>query len=673
MTPVSSQSFKLDELAKPGIGSTDSRTRKTRQIGNTEPFDFENKDGDADAVKLTFNEDCDDVSAKRKNCTGGFKPEAIEDTSNGKNNKACGYESDSQMLNDAFVLKFDDQRPNMAKCSAADADKITESMFDTIRKKWVFNKPAFILSVNGSDKDISMNKHMRYSFRCGLRKTALRTGAWIVTCGKKSGVAKLVGQAVKECRTVSSNRVQAIGIVQNLDKMLQSASKREREIRENDEPLDPNHFHFVTVVDAKQRAKLEKELTKIKNENDVPIVHLVLEGGPETLEAVYHALQNNTPTVVVKGTKGAAFVLAYAYLNSKEKHEAGNGRAEKSKSRYMEDSIEQNVRGMVEQEFGPNNIPEKLDCIKKCLQKGDLMSVFELDINKGFNEIDVAMLQAVLRATNYQIMDKLRLALAWNRIDLAKSDIFTDVNHVEIGNLDGLMLGAIQLYRVDFIRLFLDHGVSLKRFLTKERLCLLYKGIPKNCLCWSLLEKIKLDRKNRNTNDHILTDVKKLVDSLMGDTLFQDTIGYAIDQTDCFHIISETGFKHPHQQLFIWSILLLQQDMAKLFWTEGKDKIAAALTGYKLLKRLKSQTDNTQFVNAIQGCLNTWSELAVAMLGECHAIDEHKTQDLLIRKVSCLGDTSCFLIALTSDNMDFFITYGMSDTPEQCLEWKTGA
>ncbi|KAH3724069.1 hypothetical protein DPMN_049871 [Dreissena polymorpha] len=54
-------------------------------------------------------------SAKRKNCTGGFKPEAIEDTSNGKNNKACGYESDSQMLNDAFVLKFDDQRPNMAK------------------------------------------------------------------------------------------------------------------------------------------------------------------------------------------------------------------------------------------------------------------------------------------------------------------------------------------------------------------------------------------------------------------------------------------------------------------------------------------------------------------------------------------------------------------------------
>lgn len=50
----------------------------------------------------------------------------------------------------------------------------------------------------------------------------------------------------------------------------------------------------------------------------VPIVLLVLEGGPGTLETVHQAITNNTPTVVVKGSGRAADILAYAYQNAKE-------------------------------------------------------------------------------------------------------------------------------------------------------------------------------------------------------------------------------------------------------------------------------------------------------------------------------------------------------------------
>lgn len=29
-------------------------------------------------------------------------------------------------------------------------------------------------------------------------------------------------------------------------------------------------------------------------------------------------------------------------------------------------------------------------------------------------------------------------------------------------------------------------------------------------------------------------------------------------------------FENPSQELFIWSVLMIRQDMAKLFWAEGK-------------------------------------------------------------------------------------------------------
>ena len=50
----------------------------------------------------------------------------------------------------------------------------------------------------------------------------------------------------------------------------------------------------------------------------VPVVCVVVEGGPGTLETVMSALQSGTPAVIVEGTGRAADILAYAYWNSHE-------------------------------------------------------------------------------------------------------------------------------------------------------------------------------------------------------------------------------------------------------------------------------------------------------------------------------------------------------------------
>lgn len=50
----------------------------------------------------------------------------------------------------------------------------------------------------------------------------------------------------------------------------------------------------------------------------VPIVLLVLGGGPGTMETIFQALSNNTPALLVKGSGGAADIFAHAYQNSTE-------------------------------------------------------------------------------------------------------------------------------------------------------------------------------------------------------------------------------------------------------------------------------------------------------------------------------------------------------------------
>ena len=69
--------------------------------------------------------------------------------------------------------------------------------------------------------------------------------------------------------------------------------------------LDPNHSHFILVDDAYHdfrgevefRAALETKLTAINENSKIPIVVLVLGGGPGTAKMVYNAVKNGTPCV----------------------------------------------------------------------------------------------------------------------------------------------------------------------------------------------------------------------------------------------------------------------------------------------------------------------------------------------------------------------------------------
>ncbi|KAJ6630916.1 hypothetical protein lerEdw1_014668, partial [Lerista edwardsae] len=78
---------------------------------------------------------------------------------------------------------------------------------------------------------------------------------------------------------------------------------------------------------------------------------------------------------------------------------------------------------------------------------------------------------------NASAPDQLSLALAWNRVDIARSQIFIYGQQWPVGSLEQAMLDALVLDRVDFVKLLIENGVSMHRFLTISRLEELYNTV----------------------------------------------------------------------------------------------------------------------------------------------------------------------------------------------------
>jgi hypothetical protein len=105
----------------------------------------------------------------------------------------------------------------------------------------------------------------------------------------------------------------------------------------------------------------------------------------------------------------------------------------------LEDESRADVRNKIAKEF-PNKQPEEIDKILNYIELSlnptyaHLLSVFRSSDDNA--EVDVAILRALLKAVrkgseengSERYQAQLKLALAWNRIDIAKNFIFTDEN-----------------------------------------------------------------------------------------------------------------------------------------------------------------------------------------------------------------------------------------------------
>uniref|UniRef100_A0A673GYX5 non-specific serine/threonine protein kinase n=1 Tax=Sinocyclocheilus rhinocerous TaxID=307959 RepID=A0A673GYX5_9TELE len=131
----------------------------------------------------------------------------------------------------------------------------------------------------------------------------------------------------------------------------------------------------------------------------------------------------------------------------------------------------------------------------------------------------VCVCVCVFTGTNASAFDQLVLTLAWDRVDIAKDHVFVYGQQLLVGSLEQAMLDALVMDRVEFVKLLIENGVSMHRFLTITRLEELYntKQTPTNPTLYHLVRDVK--QGNLPPNYKItLIDVGLVIEYLMGGT-----------------------------------------------------------------------------------------------------------------------------------------------------------
>ncbi|XP_036298157.1 transient receptor potential cation channel subfamily M member 7 isoform X15 [Pipistrellus kuhlii] len=241
----------------------------------------------------------------------------------------------------------------------------------------------------------------------------------------------------------------------------------------------------------------------------VPVVALIFEGGPNVILTVLEYLQESppVPVVICEGTGRAADLLAYIH---KQTEEGGN----------LPDAAEPDIISTIKKtfNFGQSEAVHLFQTLMECMKRKELITVFHIGSDEH-QDIDVAILTALLKGTNASAFDQLILTLAWDRVDIAKNHVFVYGQQWLVGSLEQAMLDALVMDRVAFVKLLIENGVSMHKFLTIPRLEELYntKQGPTNPMLFHLVRDVK--QGNLPPGYKItLIDIGLVIEYLMGGT-----------------------------------------------------------------------------------------------------------------------------------------------------------
>ncbi|KFP82107.1 Transient receptor potential cation channel subfamily M member 7, partial [Apaloderma vittatum] len=168
--------------------------------------------------------------------------------------------------------------------------------------------------------------------------------------------------------------------------------------------------------------------------------------------------------------------------------------------------------------FGQSEAVHLFQTLLECMKRKELITVFHIGSDEH-QDIDVAILTALLKGTNASAFDQLVLTLAWDRVDIAKNHVFVYGQQWLVGSLEQAMLDALVMDRVAFVKLLIENGVSMHKFLTIPRLEELYntKQGPTNPTLFHLVRDVKQGNLPPGYKINLI-DVGLVIEYLMGGT-----------------------------------------------------------------------------------------------------------------------------------------------------------
>uniref|UniRef100_A0A3B5B4H9 Transient receptor potential cation channel subfamily M member 2 n=1 Tax=Stegastes partitus TaxID=144197 RepID=A0A3B5B4H9_9TELE len=606
-----------------------------------------------------------------------------------------------EMPTDAFGdISFGGLGQKKGKYARVSTDANPDDLYHLLTELWKLPPPNLLISVTGGAKNFYLKTRLKNMFHRGLIKVAQTTGAWIITGGTHAGVMKHVGQAVRDYALSSSvqGNIVAIGVatwgvIHNRDALVHPEGcfpahyLMDTKTQDRLSCLDSNHTHFLLVddgthghygVEIELRSHLEKCISgkRLGNKETgvtIPVVCVVLDGGPGTLNTIYNAMLNGTPCVIMEGSGRIADVIAQV-----------SGLPVSQVTIALIHVLMKKFFGEEYERFPYLSIIEWTKKIQDIIRMSHLLTVFTATEDKQ-GDVDVAILQALLKASRTSESlgieswrRQLELAIAWNRVDIAETEIFTEESKWKSSDLHWAMFSALVGDKPEFVSLLLENGVSLRDFLqSEETLCELYKQLPSCFFLRKLAKRVHSSRRNRRkafairtrarvgqgemiSLTHVSDEVRHLLGSFTRPTslFLQLSKSEADSQAPLREDVAEVQ-RDPGTDLFLWAVVQNNKELAEIAWEQCRDCMSAALAASKILKKMAEEDREGDQAEDMEELADHYEQHAIGVFSECHSSDAERARKLLVRASHLWGRTTCLRLALEADDKSFVAQPGV--------------
>ncbi|KAM4825486.1 transient receptor potential cation channel subfamily M member 4 isoform 2-T2 [Thomomys bottae] len=572
------------------------------------------------------------------------------------------------------------------------------TVYSLVTRTWGFRAPNLVVSVLGGSGGPILQTWLQELLRRGLVRAAQSTGAWIVTGGLHTGIGRHVGVAVRDHQTASTGGSKVVamgvapwGVVRNRDMLVNPKGSFPARYRWHGDPedglefpLDYNYAAFFLVDDGTHgrmggenrfRLRFESYVAQQKTGLggtgiDIPVLLLLIDGDEKMLKRIEDATQAQLPCLLVAGSGGAADCLAEVLEDTLA---PGSGGARRGEAR---DRIRR---------FFPKGDPEVLQAqVERIMTRKELLTVYSSE--DGAEEFETIVLRALVKACRSSeasaYLDELRLAVAWNRVDIAQSELFRGDIQWRSFHLEASLMDALLNDRPEFVRLLISHGLSLSHFLTPLRLAQLYSAAPPNSLIHNLLEQAshgvgtKVPPIKDGAEGPLLPNVGQVLKTLLGETCAprypaRDSQDPHTGQgrRESAYLLSDWATSHPSRDvdfmqapwndLFLWALLLNRAQMAMYFWEKGSSSVASALGACLLLRVMARLEPEAEEAARRKDLATKFEGMSVDLFSECYHNSERRAARLLLRRCPLWGDATCLQLALQADARAFFAQDGV--------------
>ncbi|UJR35885.1 hypothetical protein I4U23_028628 [Adineta vaga] len=580
-------------------------------------------------------------------------------------------------------------------------------------KQWRLQLPNLVVSIHGGIQNFELQPRLRQVLKRGLLKAAKTAGAWIFTSGINTGVVKHVGDALFMRSKIRSNIVVVgiapWGVIQGRELLKgqnQTVSYHSAAVvtEDNCATLNSSHSCFLLVDNGTVgkyggeiilRKRFEKYLSQQKisfhghvGKQNIPVVCVIVEGGRNTFPTVIEYVTEEPPVsvVVIDGSGRAADLIAFAY-----KHAQSDG--------TMAPDLQEQLLHSIEKVFNYNRRQAESVYVELiiCVSKRQYITIYRLDDDDSTEQEDVdqAILRTLLRNHKASALEQFRLTLSWNRPDIAQTCLLTKRTELTQAHLDVCMFEALVDNRVEYVKLLIENGVSIKNFLTFNRLQALYNACGSNSTL-HLIAKDVIRGVNHHTQSRIysLYEIGLIIEKLIGHgyrssytrriirhLCMRQTVSERqnfnvyvdAEQKEQHSQMNETNqvnddvkrnsicddppFDFPYNELLVFAVLTKRHEMSLFFWAHGEEALAKALIACRLNKSLAREAQDDELETEIADDFLLYAEdfqqRALALLDQCYQEDDVNATQILTCELENWSNWTCLDLSVTAYLRDF--------------------